>query len=145
MSHALGGRPKVIGTLNRFFQFDAAHQYRGETEASTPRLAKLLVPGRNWPARRQLRSAAARSGFLSAQLRPMIGMTTIEQATFSEQPSDSFSIALRTSNSVLPVPSRLVNADCSAGGNDEPTAASGGIVAEVHPLNVSPLAVMNGV
>src|SRR4051794_35756239 len=117
MSQALGGRPKVIGTLNLFFQFDAAHQHSGETLASTPRLAKLLLPGRNWPARRQLRSAAARSGSLSAQLRPMIGMATIEHATLSEQPSDSFSIELRTSNWVSPEPSRLVKADCSAGGN----------------------------
>ena len=116
MSQASGGRPKVIGIENRLRQLDADHHSAGETAWSTPSLAKLLEPGGNWPPLRQASSAIVAGSDGLSQDSPLIGMTTIEHATLSLQPSDSFSTSLRTSNSTEPVPSTSVNAASSAAG-----------------------------
>ena len=63
---------------------------------------------------------------------PSIGITTTEHVTLSEQPSDSFSTAVRTSNLTLPLPSPSVKAASSAGGKAAPTAASGAMVSAVQ-------------
>jgi hypothetical protein len=54
-------------------------------------------------------------------------MTITVHATLWLQPSDSFSISLRTSNCTEPAPSASLNAAISAEGNAAPTAASGGM------------------
>ena len=76
---------------------------------------------------------------------PMTGMTTMLHAVVSLQPSDSFSMLERTSNWMSPLPSTVVNAACSAGGNDASTAASGGRVSLEHEAKVWPFADTNGV
>ena len=126
-----GGRPKVIGTTNRFFQFDADHHSDGETAWSTAIPAKLLEPGAHCPVLRHAFSTAVRSLSTAveawSQLIPAIGMTTIEHAVLWLQPSDSFSTSERTSNWTEPLPSASVNAAISAGGKAESAAASGGM------------------
>jgi hypothetical protein len=124
----------------RLRQLDSLHQYSGDTAASTPSLAKLFDPGRRLP----VASQASVLG-VSAQLSPMMGITTIEHGVVSEHPSDSFSVADRTSKLTCPVPLAPVNAATSAGGNDAPTAASGGMVLELHAANVLPLTGTKGV
>ena len=51
-----GGRPNVIGMVNRLAQLEADHHSTGATAWSTPWLAKLLEPGENWPPLRQAES-----------------------------------------------------------------------------------------
>src|SRR6478672_10825196 len=92
-----------------------------------PSPAMLLEPGAKRPSLRQARSSRVGGDAGWAQLSPTIGMTTIEQAVLSLQPSDSFSTSLRSSKLTEPLPSSSVNAAISAGGNAASTAASGGI------------------
>ena len=78
-----GGSPNVIGIEKRLRQLQADHHSEGETAWSTPWLAKLLLPGGNWPPRRQAWSAGVGGEDGWSQLSPLIGITTIEHATVS--------------------------------------------------------------
>src|SRR6476469_5153695 len=109
----------------RLRQFDGDHHRCGDTARSTPSLAKLLAPATKRPAFEHSPSSVAHE-------MPTIGMTTTEHATVFEQPSDSFSTLVRTSNLAAPLPSTSVKAAISAGGNAAPTAASGGMVSAVQ-------------
>src|SRR4051794_22348701 len=95
--------------LIRLRQFDAEAHCAPVTTGSDPGIAVYPEPGSLRPVLRQPASA-------SPQLIPMIGITTIEQATSCEQPSDWFSATVRTSKSVAPVPSLRVGSTRSFGG-----------------------------
>src|SRR5689334_20318637 len=113
--------------LKRLSQFDGDHHSDGETVVATPRLSKLLLPGSKAPVSLQSFALA------SAQLRPMIGMTTTEQGTALEQPSASFSWLVRTSKSARPLPSVPVKAAISLVGSTFSAEAAGGIVFASQP------------
>ena len=117
---------------NRLRQLDADHHSWPETARSTPSLAKLLAPGSKRPALEHSLSSVAHE-------MPLIGMTTTEQATLSEQPRDSFSMSVRTSNFTEPLPSASEKAAISAGGKAAPIAASGAIVSAVQEAYTVPV------
>ena len=123
----------MTGIVKRLRQLDSDHHSAGPTATSIPSFAKLLEPGGKRPCLRQLRSANDGDAAGASQLIPAIGITTMEHATVSLQPSDSFSTSLRTSNCTSPLPEESVKAAISAAGNAAPTAASGGIESASHP------------
>src|SRR5579862_1235325 len=132
--HGLLTGAKVRGTLIRFRQFDADHQYAPVT-VSSPRACSLTPAGTVPDAVHQLSaccwtvsvapllsvtvsvgegtSSGGRPASVRSQLIPSIGMATSEQGTVSEQPREAFSLAVKMSNFALPVPFAAVAAHVS--------------------------------
>src|SRR5450830_453177 len=142
MSHTFADGAIVIGMTNRLRQFDADHQNCPSSARAGLRsgLASAFSPAANGDSALHVASAPL-------QLMPMMGMTTIEQGTAAEHPSDWFSAEVLTTNGTEPVPSVRVWAKSSCGGTGDFVASricSGAADVVPQGQNSVPLAATNG-